>query len=282
MEVNKEEAQRSLAIAARKRAAGQLDAARRFAAKSVSLYPTPEAEALVKQIDRELASGASGETSSAGSESMPGASRASGVEEHLTSAQQRHKKPAPAAASEKDKEKEAPKAKREYTVKQLEVVKRIRKCRDHQYYEILAIEKTCTENEVKRAYKKLALALHPDKNGAPGADEAFKSEYDSTSLRLSSADMSSGVKGVPDPVRQRPAVRVRLEPEHRPHTARRRWRRRRVRGRRYARVRRWGNAPRLQGARWVRRRGQPRGPVQHVLWRWWWRVWRVAVWRCTG
>ncbi|KAK5021560.1 Chaperone protein dnaJ [Exophiala sideris] len=63
---------------------------------------------------------------------------------------------------------------RKYTPQQKAEVIRIRKCSPTAFYEILSIEKTSTDAEIKKAYRKISLLTHPDKNGYDGADEAFK------------------------------------------------------------------------------------------------------------
>ena len=65
---------------------------------------------------------------------------------------------------------------KKYTVEQKAAVVRVRKCSLTAYYEILGLEKSSADAEIKKAYRKLSLLTHPDKNGYEGADEAFKSE----------------------------------------------------------------------------------------------------------
>lgn len=59
-----------------------------------------------------------------------------------------------------------------YTEEHVQLVRKIKRNTD--YYEVLGIEKSCSVEEIKKAYRKLSLKVHPDKNKAPGSEEAFK------------------------------------------------------------------------------------------------------------
>merc|ERR1719210_783476 len=89
-----------------------------------------------------------------------------------------------------------------YTQEQVEAVKKIRRCKN--YYEMLGVSKDCSESELKKSYRKLALAFHPDKNSAPGASEAFKAIGNAYAV-LSDAEKKRqyDLYGAEEPVRSR-------------------------------------------------------------------------------
>ncbi|KAA8531074.1 hypothetical protein F0562_005783 [Nyssa sinensis] len=61
---------------------------------------------------------------------------------------------------------------RTHTEEQVQLIKQINRSKD--YYAVLGVEKSCSVEEIRRAYRKLSLKVHPDKNKAIGSEEAFK------------------------------------------------------------------------------------------------------------
>ncbi|KAH7105761.1 DnaJ-domain-containing protein [Auriculariales sp. MPI-PUGE-AT-0066] len=164
MESNKEEAIRCLDIARKHWDSGNLPSAHKFCTKSIALYDSKDAQQLLDRIVKARAD------ASGSSEPSASTSSASGADAHPSAAGVKHRG-APTASSSASSKSET---QREFTPAQAALVRRVRTCKVTEYYEILSLTKDCDEGDVKKAYKKLALQLHPDKNGAPGADEAFK------------------------------------------------------------------------------------------------------------
>ncbi|XP_067902502.1 dnaJ homolog subfamily B member 14 [Heterodontus francisci] len=155
MEGNKDEAEKCLRIARKALQGGEVDKALKFLNKAEKLYPSVEAKALIDAITTNgSTAGGAGHQAESG-KPYQRKSTSSGAENGAT--------------AEKESRVDSAKV---YTKEQLEGVQRIKRCKD--YYEILGISKDAGDEDLKKAYRKLALKFHPDKNHAPGATEAFK------------------------------------------------------------------------------------------------------------
>ncbi|PIA35566.1 hypothetical protein AQUCO_03500136v1, partial [Aquilegia coerulea] len=59
-----------------------------------------------------------------------------------------------------------------YTDEESSLIRQIKKQKG--YYGILGLKRNCSIEDVRKSYMNLSLKVHPDKNKAPGAEEAFK------------------------------------------------------------------------------------------------------------
>lgn len=164
MESNKDEALRCFAIAEKYFNADNLAAARKFCAKSISLFNTPQAEKLLVRINAaDTNPSSSSPPSSESSSSSPSTSAgpfSSATEEHPSAAGMKHRHAPPKAASSASSSSNTTtngnSKQRDYTPEQHAVVKRVRACKVTEYYEILAVKKDCEEADIKKAYRKVS------------------------------------------------------------------------------------------------------------------------------
>mmetsp|Transcript_30313 Transcript_30313/g.46487 ORF Transcript_30313/g.46487 Transcript_30313/m.46487 type:complete len:437 (+) Transcript_30313:133-1443(+) len=175
MEVNKGEAERCRDMGAKALRDGNLERAVKLFKKSLQLYPLPGVEALKGQAESKLnntnananATGSTNSSSSSAPRSAPPASTTT---------------PAPAPARNPPARSASTSSSvgtggREYTEQQSQIVSQVLKSKEGgrgAHYRVLGVSPQASDGDLKKAYRKLALKLHPDKNSAPQADEAFK------------------------------------------------------------------------------------------------------------
>ncbi|CAN1824935.1 Chaperone protein dnaJ 49 [Linum perenne] len=167
MDGNKDDAMKCLRIGKEALASGDRARAAKFFSKARRLDPSLAIEDLIADIEKEKESSSSSSYQTSGKAN--GAASNESKLRHRANGTTAASASAAAGGVDGSSSSSSPK----YTEDQVKMVRQINKKKD--YYEILGVDKSCTVDDVRKAYRKLSLKVHPDKNQAPGAEEAFKS-----------------------------------------------------------------------------------------------------------
>ncbi|KAK9101977.1 hypothetical protein Sjap_019231 [Stephania japonica] len=160
MDGNKDEALKCLRMGKEALELGDRNRALKFITKARRLDPSLPVEDLLLRVEGEPANSADSSAAQSGGFHEASSSDSSKVGGGGSSVRQRGGLNGLSTKSN------------DYTEEQVSIVRQIK--REKGYYEILGLEKSCSVEDVKKAYRKLSLKVHPDKNKAPGAEEAFK------------------------------------------------------------------------------------------------------------
>ncbi|XP_042499476.1 chaperone protein dnaJ 49-like [Macadamia integrifolia] len=160
MDGNKDEALKCLKIGQEALELGDRTRALKFITKARRLDPTLRVDDLLSKVESEFGDPPAPDSSPPNGVFPDEATSSNGP---AANSSVRHRGPSNGSSST---------SAASYTEEQILIVRQIKKKKE--YYDILGLERGCSVEDVRKAYRKLSLKIHPDKNKAPGAEEAFK------------------------------------------------------------------------------------------------------------
>mmetsp|Transcript_23635 Transcript_23635/g.52405 ORF Transcript_23635/g.52405 Transcript_23635/m.52405 type:complete len:387 (-) Transcript_23635:158-1318(-) len=168
-DANRDEVDKCKQIAQSALASGDSAKALRFLTKAKRMDPS---DASIDDLMAAAQAGGGTASPSPSSETGTGASGAASQGPRFRTNAAHAEGPSAAGPSRPSAATRTDKSGKSYTSEQMGEVQRILRTKD--YYDIMGVPRDAGPDAIKKAYRKGAVKLHPDKNCAPGAAEAFK------------------------------------------------------------------------------------------------------------